>query len=395
MLAHDWLCGLRGGERVLSEIAEEAVRGGAEIAGLLTMFDDGKPLTPVLDRIERLCSGLGRLPGAATALRRHLLPFYPLAVAQLSRKLGRAHRVKAVDLVISTSSAAVKGLEMPLAVERGGGGRVPHLSYIHTPARYLWSQAEQYARGSMVRRVGLAAFGPGLRRWDAATARLPDMLLANSAHTARLIKEVWGRESRVVHPGVATEFFTPFTGGDAGATNAASGGRRWLVVSALEPYKRVDIAIRAAAAAGRALVVVGRGTQELYLRSIAGPMVTFAGRVDEEGLRSLYRESELLLHPQVEDFGMSAVEAQACGLPVVALGSGGALETVMHGVSGVHFQEQTVASILSGVEACAAAITAGTLSPAACVAQASKFSRGAFAAGLTAAVAEVLGTGRS
>lgn len=333
VLAHDWLAGLRGGEHVLDAIAGVVESLGADIADLLVMFDEGKHLTPRLDALPHHVSPLGRLGRFSALARRHLLPCYPWAVSRLSEHLSALHRSRAVDLVISTSSAAIKGLEVPEGV--------PHLCYVHTPARYLWSQQEQYARGSLARRLGLALAGPALRAWDVRSSARPTKLLANSAHTQMLIQRVWGRASEVVHPGVRTEFF--------GALPPRARSRDWLVVSALEPYKRVDLAIDAAIEAGARLIIAGEGSQRGTLERHARGRVEFAGRVDDERLRELYATCAMLIHPQIEDFGMVAVEAQAAGLPVVALGAGGALETVVDSVTGAHFGVQQVGALLEAV----------------------------------------------
>ncbi|MBX3357994.1 MAG: glycosyltransferase [Phycisphaeraceae bacterium] len=342
-LAHDWLVGYRGGEAVLDAIACVVSRE-ARPACLLAMFDDGRPLTPAIDALPRTISALNSLPLAASRLRRWLLPMYPLAVMDLSRRLQTLHAHEPIDLLISTSSAAVKGLRAP----RG----VPHLCYCHAPARYLWSQTEEYASGSfgLARRAGLGILGGPLRRWDAATAANVTEFIANSSHTAEHVRRCYGRNSTVVHPPVRTDFFTPAPPGSppAHAGSDAQAGF-WLVVSALEPYKRIDLAIQAANRTGRPLVIAGHGSQEAHLRSLAGPGVRFVGRVSDEKLRDLYRSAALLLFPQVEDFGIVAGEALACGLPVVARRAGGALDIVTDGVTGSLFDYPTVESLLDGI----------------------------------------------
>lgn len=196
-IAHDWLVGLRGGELVLDRICQLA-QTTHDPAPLFTMFDDGRPLTPAIDAMPKVVSRLNRHP---ESWRRLLLARYPAAVRELSRALADEHARTPVDLLISTSSAAVKSIKTP--------DGVPHLCYCHAPARYLWSQQAEYARGSLVRRLGLAAFGAPLRRWDARTASNVTAFLANSKHTAAEIRRVYNRDAHVVHPPVRTEFFTP------------------------------------------------------------------------------------------------------------------------------------------------------------------------------------------
>jgi glycosyltransferase involved in cell wall biosynthesis len=337
-LAHDWLCGFRGGEAVLERIAKLAGEVG-EIDRLYTMFDEGRSLAPAIDSLPREVSSLRRLPARA---RRWLLPLYPAAVSELSRGLARRQAVAPVDLLISTSSAAIKGMRPPPGV--------PHLCYCHAPARYVWSLREEYGQGSglstTLRRAGLGAAGPLYRRWDRATAAHVTRFLANSSHIAAEIMRCFGREATVVHPPVRTDFFTP----DAKTER----GEYWLFVGALEPYKRADLAVEAAALAGVPLKVAGAGSMAESLRRESGGRVEFLGRVSDEELRELYRRARLLVFPQVEDFGITAVEAQACGCPVVARRAGGALDTIIDGSTGRLFNEPTPEALAGAARACPA-----------------------------------------
>lgn len=338
-LAHDWLCGYRGGEAVLERIA--ALAGGmGEVDRLYTMFDDGKPLAPATDALEHCVSGLNASPGG---WRRWLLPAYPLAVWSLSRRLRAQQTHSPVDIVVSTSSAAIKGLRPPPGV--------PHLCYCHAPARYVWSVRREYDGGGRLsdrlRAIGLAAFGGAFKAWDRATAANVSTFLANSSHTAAEIHRCFGRRAEVVFPPVRTEFFTP----DPRVPREDF----WLFAGALEPYKRADLAAEAALHAGARLVIVGTGSIENSLRRQYEPKgVEFRGRVTDEQLRDLYRRARLLVFPQIEDFGITAVEAQACGCPVVARDLGGALDTVVPGQTGVFFAETTPQAIALAAEACPA-----------------------------------------
>lgn len=342
-LAHDWLVGYRGGEAVLDHIARVA-QGMGTVAGLYTMFADREgigsfpPGAPgggagVRGIGSVHASFLNRMPGARR-FRRWMLPLYPRAVEELSRRLEAEHRRAPIDLLISTSSAAIKGLRPPAGV--------PHLCYCHTPARYLWSQAGQYATGGGggLRALGLRVFGAGLREWDRKTAANVTRFMANSTHVQSEIRRCYGRESAVVHPPVRTDFFTP----DPSVLREDF----WLCAGALEPYKRVDAAIGAARIARKRLVVVGRGSQGASLRRLArgcGADVTFVDDADDAKLRDLYRRAAALLFPQVEDFGIVAAEAQACGTPVAACGAGGALDTVIDGETGVLFRDAARSSL--------------------------------------------------
>jgi glycosyltransferase involved in cell wall biosynthesis len=380
-LAHDWLCGLRGGEHVLEDCITALGLGGAVITGLYCMFDDHRSLAPGIDSQHKYCAGLGHLPLASTRLRKHLLPLYPLATHQLTQLL-RAHQpTHRADVLLSTSSCAVKGISTQSL-------NIPHISYIHSPARYLWGRADEYAMGDggMLRRLGLTLCGPAMRRWDRRTASNAHHLLANSTHTAALIASAWGREAKIMFPGVRTaEFAAPCPPPPRDGS--------WLIVSALEPYKRIDLAIAAAERAGVNITIVGNGSQRSALttlaRSCVRAKVTFTGRIDDAKLLSYYHRAGTFLYPQVEDFGITAVEAQAAGLPVTAFAAGGALDTVIDGKTGVHFQTQSAESLAAAARAC---VELGSLpqTAAACAENARRFSRERFFAELTMFVAGVV-----
>lgn len=353
---HDWLCGYRGGEAVLERFAD-IVTSHASCAGLWVMVDDGKPVSPSIDALPTRTSALQDIPFAATRLRRHLLPLYPRAVADISLQIRDEHDREPIDLVLSSSSAAVKGVAAPPGVD--------HICYCHTPPRYLWSQGGQYASQGLISRVGLAICGPALRAWDAGSAGDVTRFLANSAHTAGEIRARYGRESTVLHPPCRTEYFHP----DASVVREDF----WLVAGALEPYKRTDLAIQAAAVAGARIVIAGSGSGYSSLRRrFESPSVRFLGRVSDEELRDLYRRARLLVFPQIEDFGIVAVEAQACGLPVVARRAGGALDSVVEDLTGAFFDEATPASIA------AAAARVPQVSALACRQNALRFSESGF-----------------
>lgn len=338
VVAHDWLCGMRGGELVLDRLLT-LLKGKADVVALYVMFSDGAPMTSAIDDVKKVVSRIGRIPGASTLLRRWLLPVYPSIVAQLSRTLQHEHERTPIDLVLSTSSAAIKGLRPPAGV--------PHVCYIHCPARYVWGQAEAYTRDKSLRAVGLNRYRDRFRAWDKETSANVTTYIANSEHTRQQVASYYQRDAIVVHPPVKTDYFTPAPG----KTNRTDD---WLVVSALEPYKRIDLAIDAANKANHNLIIVGGGSQRARLQNLAGPTVRFMGRISKERLRHLYRTSRLMLFPQVEDFGIAAVEALACGLPVVARREGGATDIVEDGVTGAMFDGDDVSALLDAVARCPA-----------------------------------------
>lgn len=326
------------------------------------MFDDGGPLTSQLDALPRQVSTLGKLPGALKA-RRWMLPLYPAAVGQLTDRLLGMHQRRPIDLLVSTSSAAIKGLCPPAGV--------PHLCYCHSPARYLWSQADQYGT---LQRLGLRAFGKPLRAWDRATAAHVTTYIANSTHVAKLIKHAYDRDATVIHPPSRTEFFTP---------GNEPRGTHWLAVGAIEPYKRFDTAIEAAKLAGAQLRIVGDGSVRAELERNAPSNVTFTGRLTDEQLRHEFRTAAVLLFPQIEDFGITAVEAQACGLPVAARNQGGALDIVQDGVTGA-LCDGSPSSLAE------AAKRAAQCDPRECVANARRFTEDRFESAIAQALGRLL-----
>jgi glycosyltransferase involved in cell wall biosynthesis len=343
VLAADWLVARRGGEAVLEAIAAYALRHHT-VAALLTMFRRPIELGPAIDSLPMRTAKLGRLPGASGPLRRWLLPLYPSMIGDLAGWAETVHAAEPVDLLVSSSSALIKNLRPPPGV--------PHLCYCHTPARYLYDQGEAYRSGGgkgAARGLGLNLFGERLRTFDRSGTRHVSSFIANSTHTRALIETHFNRDAHVVPPPVRTTFFTP----DAATRREDF----WLIVSALEPYKRVDLAIEAAAKARQRLIVVGEGSHSGYLRAHARAMtkkhaagvkglIEFTGRVEDEALRNLYRRAGLFLFPQIEDFGITAVEAMACGCPVVARAAGGALDSVVEGQTGAFFDEPDAAALV-------------------------------------------------
>ena len=350
---------MRGGEFVLDRLARQF--GPTE---LYTLVSNGRPLTEAISACRVITSPLQRLPGASGRLRRQYLPLMPWAVGRL--------KVAPCDLLISTSSAVMKSIRPPKGT--------PHLCYCHSPARYIWAQTQEYATGSggRWRGIGLGLIGPVFRRWDRATADRVTMFLANSQHTAERIQRYVGREAQVVYPPVRTDWFTP----DPGVQR-----EDWLlVVSALEPYKRTELVVRAASHAGLKLKVAGQGSQQKALAGAAGPTVEMLGRVDDQTLRDLYRRAKALVFPQVEDFGLIPVEAQATGCPVIAFAGGGALETVTP-QTGILLGNIRVA----GLGEALADLDAAHRAPVQCRRTAERFKEQAFDEAIRRAVKTVLG----
>jgi len=321
-IVHDWLTAMRGGEKVL-----ESMLGLLPGADVFTLFYDPASVSETIRKRRIITSWLDRVPGARHHYR-YFLPFFPQAVESFD--------LRGYDLVVSISHAVAKGVN-----PRGAR----HICYCETPMRYVWDFTGDYfrfGRGSKWKRLALESQRGRLRDWDVRTSSRVTEFLANSEHVAGRVADCYGRSAQVIYPPVDTAFFTP-------SPNPNPPSPAFLVVSALEPYKRVDLAIAAFTRLGLPLLIAGRGTLESELRAVAPANVEFLGWVSDEELRRLYRSCRALVFPGQEDFGIVPVEAQACGRPVVAYGKGGALETVLDGRTGVFFSEPTAESLAAAV----------------------------------------------
>jgi glycosyltransferase involved in cell wall biosynthesis len=352
-LVHDWLITWRGGEKVLQAMAALFPQ-----APIFTLFHDPKDMPADLEAHRIVASVLDRLPGARTR-HRQLLPLMPAAI--------RALDVGEVDLVLSSSHCVAKAIPVP--------PRARHLSYVHAPLRYMWDRFDDYfgpGRASVPVRLAARALRPALRSWDVFTSGGVDRFVANSGHVARQIAERYRRQASVIHPPVELERFT-------GVSLEGGGqGGYFLCLGALAPYKRIDLAIEAFRRTGRTLWIGGSGQSSAWLRDLP-PNVKALGQVADADLPELYRNARALVFPGVEDFGITPLEAQACGRPVIAFGQGGALETVT-GETGVFFHQQSV-DALEDALARFDAFEAG-FEPAVARAQAERFSRRGFQAAL-------------
>jgi glycosyltransferase involved in cell wall biosynthesis len=316
-LVHDYLMqGLRGAERVLAAIHELYPD-----APVYTLLYDEEIMRPLCAGWDVRPSFLQKLP-RARRLHQRLLPLMPRAAESLP--LGE------YDLILSTSSAWVKSVRFrPDAV---------HVCFCHSPARFLWHWTEEYLRtfpaGSVSKAVARRLL-ERLRRWDRATCDRPTQYLANSRLVQGRIREYYGRESTLLYPPVETDRFLPEDRDED----------YFLIVSALNPYKRVDLAVEACNRLRLPLVVVGEGPERERLRALAGPSVRILGRCEDDEVTQLVARCRAFLMPQEEDFGIAAVEAQSAGRPVIAYAAGGALETVVDEETGLFFPEQTPESL--------------------------------------------------
>jgi glycosyltransferase involved in cell wall biosynthesis len=313
-IVHDYLNQRGGAERVALELARMWPQ-----APLYTSLYRRTSTFPEFEQLDIRTSPLDRLP--VDRGFRALAPLYPLAF--------RSFEPLAQELVISSTSGWAHGIRT--------GRDSTHIVYCHTPARWLYRSEEHLGRtpGTLM----LAPLKPGLRGWDRRAAGRADLYVANCEQVADRIRGVYGREATVVYPPVDVDRFTP-----------KPRGERLLVISRLLPYKRVDLVVRAATAAGIGLDVVGVGPSIGKLRGLAGPTVTFHGRVDDQAVVQLLESCGALCVAATEDFGITPVEAHAAGKPVVAYAAGGALETVIDGVNGALFHELSERALLDAID---------------------------------------------
>ena len=310
-LVHDWLTGMRGGERAL-----EAICRLYPDATLFTLLHRAEMLSSLLKQRNPHASFIQRMP-LSNRLYRYYLPLFPIAIEQFD--------FDRFDIIISTSHCAAKSVVKP--------GRARHLCYCFTPMRYAWDQFDAYFGPDRIGPTGSALLRPALRRlarWDANTAGRVDRYIAISQYVAGRIRRYYNRPAAVVYPPVNTDFFQP---------TAADSGRAFLIVSALVPYKRIELAIEACRLANVPLRIVGDGPERSRLRQLRVPGVKFLGTIDNEELLKEYRQAIAVILPGEEEFGIAPVEAQACGRPVIALNRGGARETVIPGVTGLLVDE--------------------------------------------------------
>jgi glycosyltransferase involved in cell wall biosynthesis len=237
------------------------------------------------------------------------------------------------DIVLSSSSCCAKGvITNPRAV---------HICYCHTPMRYAWEFMYEYTeKMGRTKKKLVSLMMDYMKIWDYCSAQRVDYFIANSENVAGRIKKHYGREATVINPPIDTDYFT--TGDEEGGF--------YLCVSRLVKYKRIDLAVKACNELRVPLVVIGQGAEYEYLKSIAGPTVTIMERQSDEVVREYYRKCKAFIFPGEEDFGMTSLEAQSCGRPVVAYGKGGALETVLDGKTGLFFKEQTVESLCEALQ---------------------------------------------
>ncbi|MCK1404973.1 glycosyltransferase [Bradyrhizobium sp. 76] len=319
-IIHYWLVGMRGGEKVVETLCDMYPQ-----ADIFTHVYVPEKISEKIRQHKVIPTFINSLPRAARMYKSYL-PLMPIALEQLD--------LRGYDLVISSESGPAKGVvAAPDAV---------HICYCHTPMRYIWNMYADYrASAGLLTRLVMPLLAHYLRLWDVTSSLRVDHFVANSTAVASRIKRYYGANAEVVYPPVDTNAFS--------IASAEELADYYLMVGELVSYKRPDLAVRAFNKMGRKLIVIGGGEMLDEIRRLAGPTVTVLGPQPFDVLRHHYARCRALIFPGEEDFGMVPVEAMASGRPVLAYARGGALETVVPGLSGAFFTEQTQEAIIATV----------------------------------------------
>lgn len=303
---HDWLNGMRGGEKILEVLAE--IFPDADV---YTLLYEPEKISSTINRLSVHTSFIQKLPFVMKYYR-YYLPLFPFAIEKF--------RLKDYDLVISTSHCVAKGIKT--------AKETLHICYCLTPMRYVWDFGEEYFDSL---RFFIKPILACLRFWDKNTSKRPGFYFTISQNVAERVKKYYNRESIVIYPPVDTSFFTPQDVDED----------YYLIVSALVPYKRIDIAVDAFNKLGLSLRIIGSGTEYNRLRKEARGNIKFFGWQEDVVVRDHFARCRALIFPGIEDFGITILEAQSCGRPVIAYRSGGALETIDARIpTGIFFTEQ-------------------------------------------------------
>lgn len=369
-LVHDWLNQMGGAENVLEELVDLFPR-----APVYTSIYAPRRMPDAYRTWDIRTSFMQHLPGIG-AHHQPYMPLYPLAFGRMD--------LSGYDLVLSNKSGFCHGVQTARA-----GHKAVHVCYCLTPTRFLWLY-DQYRRREQINLALHVALQPALallRRWDWAAAQRVDHFIAISRAVQTRIDQIYGRSSEIIYPPVDTDYFVPAVDGQTAPAQDTDEQSFYLIVSRLIPYKRIDLAVDAFAQLPQArLVVVGDGRDRAALEARATPNVTFLGRQSRARIRTLMQQCTAFIFPGLEDFGITPVEAMAAGRPVIAYGAGGALDTVVPGVTGEFFDRQTPADLAAVI----GGFTPARYTPAACRAQAERFSTTAFRRNLLDYLEQVL-----
>lgn len=320
-LVHDFLVKLGGAERVLEVFCKMFPD-----APIYTLFYDEDKVGDVFPEERVKCSFLQDYPDFLKKRYRFLVNKFPRAVEEFD--------FSGYDLVISSNTAFSHGILTPL--------KTKHLCYCHSPMRYAWDWSNEYREENKIRGLKSIFYSPlikYLREWDFLASDRPDMYVANSRNVKNRISKYYKQDSEVIYPPVDVDRFK---------TSKSHSGY-FLIVSTLTPYKKIDLAVQLFNKIGRKLVIIGDGPQRDFLESIAGDNIDFLGFKDDETVTEYMRNCRALIFPGEEDFGITPVEAMACGKPVLAFGKGGCTESIVTGKTGEFFFEPTVESMEDGL----------------------------------------------
>lgn len=320
---HDWLNGMRGGERCLEALCELYPD-----AHLYSLFHEKGKLSPTIEAMSIRTSFIQKLPFVLKKYR-HYLPLFPVAVELFD--------LREYDLVVSLNHCIANGV-----ITRP---QTCHIGYTFTPMRYAWDLYHEYFGGDRLRglsRYIIPSCMNYLRMWDITASKRVDYFVAISQHVKKRIEKHYRRSADVIYPPVDIEFYTPGTD--------LKSGEFFLIVSAFAPYKKIEIAIEAFARLNLPLKVIGQGQDAKRLKALASPNIEFLGALSDEEVRDHYRRCRALIFPGEEDFGIVPLEAQACGSPVIAYAKGGALETTIQQETAIWFHEQTPEAIIAAVQ---------------------------------------------
>lgn len=322
-LVHDWFSTYAGAEKCIESFTD--IWDDLEIYSLIDFLSDADR-NKILKGKHAHTSFIQKLPFAKDKYRNYL-PLFPLAIEQFD--------LSAYDVVLSSSHAVAKGVLTH--------SNQLHIAYVHTPIRYAWDLYHQYLRESGLDRglKGMLAkyFLHKIRLWDASTANRVDHYVANSRYIARRIKKTYGKPSDVIYPPVDVDKFTLREAKE----------EFYLTASRMVPYKKIDLIVEAFSQTDKKLLVIGDGPDMAKIKSKAGKNVELLGFASDETMADLMGRAKAFVFAAEEDFGITPVEAQACGTPVICFGRGGARETVLDGESGLYFMEQNTKELLAAV----------------------------------------------
>uniref|UniRef100_A0A7C3J713 Glycosyltransferase family 4 protein n=1 Tax=candidate division WOR-3 bacterium TaxID=2052148 RepID=A0A7C3J713_UNCW3 len=319
-IVHDYLNQYGGAERVLEVLLEIFPQ-----STVFTLIYDKNKISPFLSKQNIKKSFLNRFPFSKFYYE-YLLPFYPAAVESFD--------TREFDIIISNSSAWAKGVVT--------NTKTMHVTYCLNPMRFVWESFFPLIKKKGVISKGLKIILSQIRIWDEVSSKRPDFYITISKTVQKRLKKYYDIESPIIYPPINTEFFVP----DQNKRQEEF----FLIVSRLKPYKSIELAIESFNRLKKPLVIIGEGTHYNYLKSIAERNIQFLNYVDDKKLLSYYQRCRALIFPQIEDFGIVSLEAQACGKPVIALKKGGALETVVEGKTGLFFEKQSVDSLTDAIK---------------------------------------------